>query len=122
MVRKVLKATGLPVIVFARPGRVDNELLVAVAEEAKVRRSSWYLRGQELPHDRRRSAIARASGQLPHAHGCEPGQATRYPDQGYGAAARAHPDGSDNRRLGYGIEYGYSVMERLRLAALQATA
>jgi acetyl-CoA decarbonylase/synthase complex subunit delta len=82
--RVVLDATGLPLIVFG-PGQaeLDNELLVAVAEEGKGENQlNILISDMNLPLER----------------------VVMDPTTG---------------ALGYGMEYGYSVMERLRLAALQ---
>jgi acetyl-CoA decarbonylase/synthase, CODH/ACS complex subunit delta len=120
-VRAVLNATGLPVIVFG-PGQVelDNELLVAVAEEAA---------GERLAlgpcEDKNYRTIVAAA--LAHNHLVT----SRTPmdvnlakqliilinDMGL-PLDRIIMDPTTGA-LGYGMEYGYSVMERLRLAALQ---
>jgi acetyl-CoA decarbonylase/synthase complex subunit delta len=120
-VKAVLGATGLPLLVYG-PGQVelDNELLVPVAEATKGERLALGL--CEDKNYRTIVATALANGHL--------------------VAARSPMDvnlakqlnilitdmGLPNDRilmdpttggLGYGIEYGYSVMERLRMAALQ---
>jgi acetyl-CoA decarbonylase/synthase complex subunit delta len=119
--RKVLGATGLPLIVFG-PGQadLDNEVLVAVAEEGK---------GENLLlgvcEDKNYRTIV--AGALAHGHMVD----ARCPmdvnlskqlnilisDMGL-PLERIVMDPTTGA-LGYGMEYGYSVMERLRLAALQ---
>lgn len=117
----VLKASGLPLIVFA-PGQaeLDNQLLVPVAEATKGER--LVLGICEDKNYRTIVATAMANGHL---------ISTRTPmdvnlakqlnilvrDMGI-PADRILMDPTTGA-LGYGIEYGYSVMERLRLAALQ---
>lgn len=119
--RQVLEATGLPLLVFG-PGQadLDNEILVAVAEEGK---------GENLVlgvcEDKNYRTIVAAA--LAHNHMVN----ARSPmdvnlckqliilvnDMGL-PLERIVMDPTTGA-LGYGIEYGYSVMERLRLAALQ---
>jgi acetyl-CoA decarbonylase/synthase complex subunit delta len=123
-VKAVLKATGLPVLVFG-PGQaeLDNTLLVAVAEATKGER--LVLGICEDKNYRTIVATAMANGHLVSARtpmdvnlskqlnilitdmGLPPDRVLMDPTTG---------------ALGYGIEYGYSVMERLRLAALQGDA
>jgi acetyl-CoA decarbonylase/synthase complex subunit delta len=120
-VKTVLGATGLPLIVFG-PGQadLDNELLVAVSEAAKGER--LVLGICEDKNYRTIVATAMANGHLVNARtamdvnlakqlnilitdmGLPPDRILMDPTTG---------------ALGYGIEYGFSVMERLRLAALQ---
>ncbi|MGB5933901.1 MAG: acetyl-CoA decarbonylase/synthase complex subunit delta [Anaerolineae bacterium] len=120
-VRRVLAATGLPLLIFG-PGQVDkdNELLVAVAEEAAGERVVLGV----CEEKNYRTIVAAA---LAHGHLVD----SRTPmdvnlakqliilihDMGL-PLDRILMDPSTGA-LGYGIEYGYSVMERLRLAALQ---
>jgi acetyl-CoA decarbonylase/synthase, CODH/ACS complex subunit delta len=123
-VKAVLKSTGLPVLVFG-PGQaeLDNTLLVAVAEATKGER--LVLGICEDKNYRTIVATAMANGHLVSARtpmdvnlskqlnilitdmGLPPDRVLMDPTTG---------------ALGYGIEYGYSVMERLRLAALQGDA
>lgn len=123
-VRKVLAATGLPILVFG-PGQaeIDNTLLVAVAEATKGER--LVLGICEDKNYRTIVATAMANGHLVSARtpmdvnlskqlnilitdmGLPPDRVIMDPTTG---------------ALGYGIEYGYSVMERLRMAALQGDA
>ena len=119
--RKVLDATGLPLIVFG-PGQadLDNEVLVAVAEEGK---------GENLVlgvcEDKNYRTIV--AGALAHGHMVD----ARCP-MDVNLSKQLNILISDMNlpmerivmdpttgALGYGMEYGYSVMERLRLAALQ---
>ncbi len=121
VIRQVLEATGLPVAVYG-PGQaeIDNELLVAVAEEAAGER---LLLG--LCEDRNYRTIVAAA--LGHDHLVQARTAMDV-----NLAKQLNILISDMQlplervvmdpttgALGYGIEYGYSVMERLRLAALQ---
>ena len=119
--RAVLNATGLPLIVFG-PGQaeLDNELLVAVAEEAKGERI--VLGVCEDKNYRTIVAAAMANEQLvdsrtPMDVNLSKQLVILIHDMGM-PLERIIMDPSTGA-LGYGIEYGYSVMERLRLAALQ---
>jgi acetyl-CoA decarbonylase/synthase complex subunit delta len=123
-VKSVLGATGLPLIVWG-PGQAekDNELLVPVAEATKGEK--LVLGICEDKNYRTIVATAMANGHLVEARtpmdvnlskqlnilitdmGLPPDRILMDPTTG---------------ALGYGIEYGYSVMERLRLAALQGDA
>lgn len=121
VVRSVLEATGLPLLIFG-PGQVemDNELLVAVAEEAKGERVVL-----GLCEDKNYRTIVAAA--LAHGHLVD----SRTPmdvNLAKQLIILIHDVGLPLDRIlmdpttaavGYGIEYGYSVMERLRLAALQ---
>jgi acetyl-CoA decarbonylase/synthase complex subunit delta len=120
-VKAVLAASGLPLIVFG-PGQaeLDNTLLVAVAEATKGER--LVLGICEDKNYRTIVATAMANGHLVNARcpmdvnlskqlnilisdmGLPPDRIMMDPTTG---------------ALGYGIEYGFSVMERLRMAALQ---
>jgi acetyl-CoA decarbonylase/synthase complex subunit delta len=120
-VKAVLQASGLPLIVFG-PGQaeVDNALLVPVAEATKGEK--LVLGICEDKNYRTIVATAMANGHLVDARcpmdvnlskqlnilisdmGLPPDRIIMDPTTG---------------ALGYGIEYGYSVMERLRMAALQ---
>jgi acetyl-CoA decarbonylase/synthase complex subunit delta len=121
VVRRVLEATGLPLLVFG-PGQadLDNEMLVAVAEEAKGERLVL-----GVCEDKNYRTIVAAA--LAHGHLVD----SRTPmdvNLAKQLVILIHDMGLPLDRilmdpttgaLGYGIEYGYSVMERLRLAALQ---
>jgi acetyl-CoA decarbonylase/synthase complex subunit delta len=119
-VRNVLSSTTLPLIVYG-PGQADkdNEVLVAVAEEAAGERVA--LGNCEDKNYRTIVAAALAHGQLVIA---------RSPID-VNLAKQLNILISDMRldmdriimdpttgALGYGLEYTYSVIERLRLAAL----
>lgn len=123
-VKSVLAATGLPVIVFG-PGQpeVDNALLVAVAEATKGER--LLLGICEDKNYRTIVATAMANGHLVTARTAMDVNLAKQlniliSDMGL-PLDRIVMDPSTGA-LGYGIEYGYSVMERLRLAALQGDA
>jgi acetyl-CoA decarbonylase/synthase complex subunit delta len=119
--RCVLEATSLPVIVLG-PGQaeLDNEVLVACAEEGAGEK--LVLGPCEDKNYRTIVAAAMANGHL----------VTAKTPMDVNLAKQLniliHDMGMPMERiiidpttgsLGYGIEYGYSVMERLRLAALQ---
>jgi len=123
-VKAVLEASGLPLIVFG-PGQVelDNTLLVAVADATKGER--LLLGICEDKNYRTIVASAMANDHLVNA---------RTP-MDVNLAKQLNILISDMNMpldriimdpttgaLGYGIEYGYSAMERLRLAALQGDA
>ncbi len=120
-VRKVLKATGLPLIVLG-PGQVDadNELLVPVAEEAVGERLVLGL--CEEKNYRTIVAAALAHNHLVIASTAMDVNLAKQlniliSDMGL-PLDRILMDPTC-AGVGYGMEYGYSVMERLRLAALQ---
>ncbi|MCL5998279.1 MAG: acetyl-CoA decarbonylase/synthase complex subunit delta [Chloroflexi bacterium] len=119
--KAVLKTSGLPLLVFA-PGQadLDNQLLVPVAEATKGERlvlgicedknyrtivatamANGHLISTRTPMD---VNLAKQLNILVRDMGIPPDRVLMDPTTG---------------ALGYGIEYGYSVMERLRLAALQ---
>ncbi len=123
-VRKVLNATGLPLIVIG-PGQadLDNEVLVPVAEEAKGERI--VLGTCEDKNYRTIVATAMANDHLvqsktPMDVNLSKQLVILIHDMGL-PLERIVLDPTTGA-LGYGIEYGYSVMERLRLAALQGDA
>lgn len=119
--KKVLGATGLPLAVIG-PGQadLDNDLLVAIAEAGAGER---LLLG--ICEDKNYRTIVAAA--LAHDHLVE----SRTPmdvNLSKQLVILIHDMGMPLERivmdpttgaLGYGIEYGFSVMERLRLAALQ---
>jgi acetyl-CoA synthase len=120
-VRKVLDGTGLPLIVLG-PGQVDadNELLVPVAEAAAGERIA--LGVCEEKNYRTIVAAALAHGHLVTARTAMDVNLAKQlniliADMGL-PAERILMDPTC-AGVGYGMEYGYSVMERLRLAALQ---
>lgn len=124
VVKSVLAACGLPLIVFG-PGQaqVDNDLLVAVAEASKGER--LLLGICEDKNYRTIVATAMANGHLVNARTPMDVNLAKQlniliSDMGM-PLDRIIMDPTTGA-LGYGIEYGYSSMERLRLAALQGDA
>jgi acetyl-CoA decarbonylase/synthase complex subunit delta len=120
-VRKVLDTTGLPLAV-AGPGQaeLDNELMVAVAEEAKG--ENLLLGICEEGNYRTIVAAALANDHLvqsktPMDVNLSKQLVILINEMGM-PLERIIMDPTTGA-LGYGIEYGYSVMERLRMAALQ---
>ncbi len=121
VVRKVLNATGLPLAVIgAGQAELDNELLIPVAEEAKGERI--LLGTCEDKNYRTLVAAAMANDHLVQSKTPMDVNLSKQ------LVILIHDMGMPLERivldpttgaLGYGIEYGYSVMERLRLAALQ---
>jgi acetyl-CoA decarbonylase/synthase, CODH/ACS complex subunit delta len=123
-VKAVLGATGLPLIVFG-PGNaeLDNALLVPVAEAAKGER--LVLGICEDKNYRTIVATAMANGHLVSARTAMDVNLAKQlniliSDMGL-PLDRVLMDPTTGA-LGYGIEYGFSVMERLRMAALQGDA
>jgi acetyl-CoA decarbonylase/synthase complex subunit delta len=123
-VKSVLAASGLPLIVWG-PGQAekDNELLVPVAEATKGEK--LVLGICEDKNYRTIVATAMANGHLVEARTPMDVNLAKQlniliSDMGL-PADRVLMDPTTGA-LGYGIEYGYSVMERLRLAALQGDA
>ena len=120
-VKSVLAATGLPLMVWG-PGQaeLDNALLVAVAEAAKGER--LVLGICEDTNYRTLVATAMANG---HAVSARSPMDVNLAKQlnilisDMGMNLDSVLMDPSTAALGYGIEYGYSVMERLRLAALQ---
>jgi len=120
-VKAVLGATGLPLLVYG-PGQVeiDNELLVPVAEATKGERVALGI--CEDKNYRTIVATALANGHLVVARAPMDVNLSKQlniliTDMGL-PNDRILMDPTTGA-LGYGIEYGFSVMERLRLAALQ---
>jgi acetyl-CoA decarbonylase/synthase complex subunit delta len=123
-VKAVLGATGLPLIVFG-PGNaeLDNALLVPVAEATKGER--LVLGICEDKNYRTIVATAMANGHLvssktPMDVNLAKQLIILIHDMGL-PLDRVLMDPTTGA-LGYGIEYGFSVMERLRMAALQGDA
>ncbi|MEJ2556936.1 MAG: acetyl-CoA decarbonylase/synthase complex subunit delta [Anaerolineae bacterium] len=119
--RQVLSATGLPLIVFG-PGQadLDNEILVAVAEEGKG--ENLVLGVCEDKNYRTIVAAALAHTHLVNARTAMDVNLAKQlniliSDMGL-PLERVVMDPTTGA-LGYGMEYGYSVMERLRIAAMQ---
>ena len=120
-VDKVLKATGLPLIVFG-PGQPepDNELLVEISTRFKGEK--LLLGVCEDKNYRTIVASAMADGQLVVARTAMDVNLAKQlniliTDMGLPAGSIVMDPTTG--ALGYGFEYGYSVMERLRIAALQ---
>jgi len=120
-VKAVLDASGLPLLVNG-PGQaeLDNELLVAVAEATKGER--LVLGICEDKNYRTIVATAMANDHLVVARTPMDVNLAKQLNILIGDMAfpldRVLMDPTTGA-LGYGIEYGYSAMERLRLAALQ---
>jgi len=121
IVKSVLGSMGLPLIVWG-PGQAekDNELLVPVSEAAKGEK--LVLGICEDKNYRTIVATAMANGHLVQARAPMDVNLSKQlniliSDMGM-PKDRILMDPTTGA-LGYGIEYGYSVMERLRLAALQ---
>jgi acetyl-CoA decarbonylase/synthase complex subunit delta len=123
-VKSVLAASGLPLIVWGSgQAEKDNEQLVAVAEATKGER--LVLGICEDKNYRTIVATAMANGHLVQARTPMDVNLSKQlniliSDMGM-PKDRIIMDPTTGA-LGYGIEYGYSVMERLRLAALQGDA
>ena len=124
VVKSVLGATGLPLIVWG-PGQAekDNELMVAVSEATKGEK--LVLGICEDKNYRTIVATAMANGHLVQSRAPMDVNLSKQlniliSDMGM-PKDRILMDPTTGA-LGYGIEYGYSVMERLRLAALQGDA
>ena len=120
-VKDVLAATGLPLMVFG-PGQAeaDNNLLVPIAEATKGER--LVLGIAEDKNYRTIIATAMANGHLVNARSPMDVNLAKQlniliSDMGM-PLDRVLMDPTTGA-LGYGIEYGYSAMERLRQAALQ---
>ncbi len=121
VLRAVLGATGLPLIVLG-PGQaeLDNEILVAVAEEGAGER--LVLGACEDKNYRTIVAAALANGHLVTAKTPMDVNLSKQLNilvHDMGIPMERIITDPTTGALGYGIEYGYSVMERLRLAALQ---
>ncbi len=119
--KAVLGATGLPLIVLG-PGQADadNQLLVPVAEATRGERIALGI--CEDKNYRTIVATAMANDHLVTARAPMDVNLSKQlniliSDMGL-PLDRILMDPTTGA-LGYGIEYGYSVMERLRLAALQ---
>ncbi|MGD8458007.1 MAG: acetyl-CoA decarbonylase/synthase complex subunit delta [Anaerolineales bacterium] len=122
--KAVLAATGLPLMIFG-PGQaeLDNELLVPVANATQGERVVLGI--CEDKNYRTIAAAAMANGHL--VNGRTPMDVNLskqlnilIKDTGL-PIERIIMDPTTGA-LGYGIEYGFSVMERLRLAALRGDA
>jgi acetyl-CoA decarbonylase/synthase, CODH/ACS complex subunit delta len=123
-VKSVLGAVGLPLIVYG-PGQadLDNELLVAVAEATKGERLSLGL--CEDKNYRTIVATAMANGHTVCARSPMDVNLAKQLNiliSDMGLSISSILMDPSTAAVGYGIEYGYSVIERLRLAALQGDA
>jgi acetyl-CoA synthase len=123
-VDKVLKATGLPLVVFG-PGQPDpdNELLTEISTKFKGER--LLLGVCEDKNYRTIVASAMADGQLVVARTAMDVNLAKQLNiliTDMGLPADSIVMDPTTGALGYGFEYGYSVMERLRIAALQGDA
>jgi len=120
-VKAVLAATGVPLLVFG-PGQAeaDNNLLVPIAEATKGER--LVLGICEDKNYRTIVAAAMANGHLVNARSpmdVNLGKQLNILISDMGMPLDRILMDPTTGALGYGIEYGYSAMERLRLAALQ---
>ena len=120
-VRKVLESTGLPLAVVG-PGQaeVDNELIVPVANETKGERLLIGICEEKNYRTIVAAALANdhlVQSKTPMDVNLSKQLVILIHDMGL-PLERIIMDPTTGA-LGYGIEYGYSVMERLRLAALQ---
>jgi acetyl-CoA decarbonylase/synthase complex subunit delta len=120
----VLEATGLPLVVLG-PGQadVDNEILVPVAEATKGERLVLGL----CEDGNYRTIVAAAMANAHLVLGRTPmdvklAKQLNILMTDLGLPLERIVMDPTTGALGYGIEYGYSVMERLRLAALQGDA
>jgi acetyl-CoA decarbonylase/synthase complex subunit delta len=123
-VKAVLEATGLPLVVLG-PGQaeIDNEIIVPIADATKGERLVLGL----CEDGNYRTIVASAMandhlvlGRTPMDVNLAKQLNILMTDMGL-PLDRIIVDPTTGA-LGYGIEYGYSVMERLRLAALQGDA
>ena len=123
-VKSVLEASGLPLIVWG-PGQAekDNELLVPVSEASKGEK--LVLGICEDKNYRTIVATAMANGHLVQARTPMDVNLSKQLNILISDMGMPHDRiimDPTTGALGYGIEYGYSVMERLRLAGLQGDA
>ena len=123
-VKKVLGAVGVPLIVYG-PGvaEKDNEVLVAVAEATKGER--LVLASCEDKNYRTIVAAALGNGHLVSAFSPIDVNLAKQLNiliRDMGLPLERVLMDPNSGALGYGIEYTYSVMERLRLAALMGDA
>ena len=122
--KAVLEASGLPLLVFG-PGQADadNELLVPVAEATKGERIVLGICEDKNYRTIVAAALANdhlVSARTPMDVNLAKQLNILISDMGL-PLDRILMDPTTGA-LGYGIEYGFSVMERLRLAALQGDA
>jgi acetyl-CoA decarbonylase/synthase, CODH/ACS complex subunit delta len=120
-VQEVLEATGLPLIITA-PGQaeVDNELLVPIADATRGERLAL-----GVCEDKNYRTIVAAAMANDHLVVARSPMDVNLAKQLNILISDMHMPldrilmDPTTGALGYGIEYGYSAMERLRLAALQ---
>ncbi len=120
-VKSVLTSSGLPLIVWG-PGQAekDNELLVPISEACKGEK--LVLGICEDKNYRTIVATAMANGHLVQARTPMDVNLSKQLNILISDMGLSHDRilmDPTTGALGYGIEYGYSVMERLRLAGLQ---
>jgi acetyl-CoA decarbonylase/synthase, CODH/ACS complex subunit delta len=119
--KAALEGSGLPLLVFG-PGQadLDNEVLVPVAEAAKGERVVL-----GICEDKNYRTIVAAALANDHLISARTAMDVNLAKQlnilisDMGLPLDRIVMDPTTGALGYGIEYGYSVMERLRLAALQ---
>ena len=120
----MLEATGLPLIVFGTgQAELDNDIMVAVAEEGKG--ENLLLGVCEEKNYRTIVAAALAHGHMVNARTAMDVNLAKQLNiliNDMGVPMERIMMDPTTGALGYGMEYGYSVMERLRLAALQGDA
>jgi acetyl-CoA decarbonylase/synthase complex subunit delta len=124
VVKSVLEASGLPLLVFG-PGQadMDNELLVPIAEATKGER--LVLGICEEKNYRTIVATAMANDHLVSGRTAMDVNLAKQLNiliRDMGLPPDRILMDPTTAAVGYGIEYGFSVMERLRLAALQGDA
>jgi acetyl-CoA decarbonylase/synthase complex subunit delta len=120
-VKSVLEASGLPLLVYG-PGQaeLDNELLVPIAEATKGERMVLGICEDKNYRTIVATAMANdhlVTGRTPMDVNLAKQLNILISDMDF-PLDRVLMDPTTGA-LGYGIEYGYSAMERLRLAALQ---
>jgi acetyl-CoA decarbonylase/synthase complex subunit delta len=123
-VQAVLNSSGLPLMVFG-PGQAeaDNELLVPIAEATKGERIVLGI----CEDKNYRTIVAAAMGNDHLVNARSPMDVNLAKQLNILISDMNMPldriiMDPTTGALGYGIEYGYSAMERLRLAALQGDA
>jgi acetyl-CoA decarbonylase/synthase complex subunit delta len=123
-VKSVLNSSGLPLAVFGTgQAEVDNALLVPIAEATKGERLLLGICEDKNYRTIVAAALANdhlVSSRAPMDVNLSKQLNILITDMGL-PLERIIMDPTTGA-LGYGIEYGYSVMERLRLAALQGDA
>jgi len=120
-VKAVLGATGLPLLVWG-PGQpdADNEVLLAVAEAAKGERIAMGICEEKNYRTIVAAALANEHLVIPRtAMDVNLAKQINILISDMGLPADRILMDPTTGALGYGMEYGYSVMERLRMAALQ---